>query len=157
MAYHLYNINTQQIIWTNNYPYMIDGKPGELPDYIVQLQDDVDAYPTNLESYQSAVSSQDIDMMNKKIHHRWTIIQKNVPEEIPLWAFRNSLILNNLFNNVQLLIDNLPEPDKTLANTHWEYGNFIVRDHPLIISLSSALGLTMEQVDDVFITGSLLS
>jgi hypothetical protein len=82
---------------------------------------------------------------------------KEVPAEIPLWAFRSSLLLNGLEGQVMTLINSLQEPQKSVATIQWEYGNFIVRNHPIIISLSSALGLTSNQVDDIFITGSLLT
>jgi hypothetical protein len=155
--YYLYNITSQSIQWSSTTPYFVDGKPGVLPDNVIQLVDEYDKYPTNVEPYQIVESYTEIDVKNKILHNRYNIITKFVPDEIPLWAFRSSLLLNGLDGQVTDLIDALPEPQKSVAKIQWEYGNFIVRDHPLIISLSSALGLTTEQVDNVFLTGSLLS
>jgi hypothetical protein len=73
------------------------------------------------------------------------------PETIPLWAFRASLALVGIQKEAVLaLIDALPEPQKTVANIQWEYGNFIDRVHPLINQLGGALGLTEEQINEIF-------
>lgn len=82
---------------------------------------------------------------------------KEVPSEIPLWAFRAALGLAGLKDTVATLLDGLPEPQKSVAREQWEYGNYILRNHPLIISLSAQLGLSNDQVDDIFITANTLT
>ena len=75
------------------------------------------------------------------------IISTNLPEipnEIPLWAFRSILTLLGYSQNVADLIDSLPEPQKTVAKIQYEYGNFIVRGHPLIATLGLQLGLNKD-------------
>lgn len=74
-----------------------------------------------------------------------------VPQTISLWSFRTMLLLRGLIDQVQSLIDNLPEPEKSVANIQWEYGNYIDRNHPLINQLGTQLGLTSEQIDNIFI------
>jgi hypothetical protein len=137
---------------------MVNGVPGELTPNLVQLYDNFDEIPSYNSSTQHISQSISIDYENKLYNHHYTVIDNPavVPDEIPLWAFRSSLALNGLLTNIQTLIDGLPEPDKTVAIIQWEYGNYIVRNHPLIISLSSQLGLTETQVNNIFITGSML-
>ena len=50
--------------------------------------------------------------------------------------------------------DPLVLKQKTLVE--WEYAPYIERNHPLIDTLGSALGLTSEQIDQGFITASQL-
>lgn len=157
MSYHLYDTNSQKIIWSAENPYTVDGQPGVLPSNIIGLVDEVDPYPTGLLPYQTVSQTQEIDTINKKIYRRWSI-EQNVPDEIPLWAFRSVLTLTGISQeSVGALISSLPEPQKTIATIQWEYGNYIVRNHPLISTMGSALGLTSEQIDSVFISAAQLS
>ena len=89
----------------------------------------------------------------------WVIsdLPKEVPNEIPLWAFRSILTLMGYAQNVADLIDSLPEPQKAVAKIQYEYGNFIVRDHALISTLGSQLGLTNDQIDNIFIEAAKLT
>jgi hypothetical protein len=156
MSYHLYDTNTNKIIWSAQTPYTVDGQPGVLPSNIVGLIDEQDPYPTGLLPYQTVEASQEVDVDNGKIYRRWTVVQQ-VPDEIPLWAFRSALVLANIpESTVADLIAGLPEPQKTVANIQWEYGNYIVRGHPLISSLGGSLGLTSQDIDNIFITASRL-
>lgn len=95
----------------------------------------------------------------KWINQQWIIIDipKQVPDEIPLWAFRAILRLNNLKNNVDAMIDALPEPNRSLAIEQYEYGNYIVRTHPLVVNIGDQLGLTPDDIDDLFISAKQLT
>ena len=78
----------------------------------------------------------------KWINRQWVIVNipKKVPTEIPLWTFRSILRLNNLKNDVDELIDRLPEPTRSLTIEQYEYGNYIVRTHPFILNIGTLLG-----------------
>lgn len=151
MSYHLYDTNTQKIIWSAQHPYLVDGMPGVLPNNIIGLVEEVEPYPTGLLSYQTAQQNEEINILDKKLYKRWTVVQQ-IPEEIPLWALRSVLALTGISQeSINTLISSLPEPQKTVANIQWEYGNYIVRDHPLISALGAALGLSSVDIDNVFI------
>lgn len=78
-------------------------------------------------------------------------IPEPTPEEVPLWAFRASLVLAGVTEaTVDALIGGLSEPAKTVATIQWNYGNFIRRDHPLISQLGGAMGLDAEAINNVF-------
>lgn len=74
----------------------------------------------------------------------------DVPTEVPLWAFRAVLTVQGIAPQVDGLIAALPEPQKTVAQVQWEFGNYIVRSHPLIVALGAQIGMTAAQIDDVF-------
>lgn len=84
-------------------------------------------------------------------------VSEPVPEEVPLWAFRAVLTIQGITPQVEALINGLPEPQKTVANVQWVYGNYIIRTHPLIVALGSQLGMTEAQIDDVFRTAATLT
>ena len=73
-----------------------------------------------------------------------------VPDSIPMWAFRRTLRKRGMLQIVINFINALPESDANDAMEHLEYGNYIHRDHPLIISSASALGLSDAVVDEIF-------
>ena len=73
-----------------------------------------------------------------------------IPQQIAFWAFRVQLKLINKFDDVQNLIDNLSEPNKTIISTQWEYGNFVLRDSLLVNIIMTQLSLTKEQMDQIF-------
>lgn len=63
---------------------------------------------------------------------------------------------NNLLANVQPAINSLPEPDKTKAQIEWEYSNALQRGNPFVDVLGAALGLSSQDLDDLFIQASAL-
>lgn len=86
-----------------------------------------------------------------------TQIHAPVPDEVTLWAFRASLVLGGITQSqVDTLIAGLDEPAKTVATTQWNYGNYIERGHTLIGQLGAQLGLSTEQIDNVFRTAATL-
>lgn len=44
----------------------------------------------------------------------------------------------------------LPSPEKEAALIEWEYAAEVQRSHPLITAMAEALGLSDEQIDDLF-------
>jgi hypothetical protein len=77
-----------------------------------------------------------------------------IPQQVPMWAVRTVLQNDGLFDQAQALIQ--ASTDNALKNV-WEYGNFADRNSNAIASLSAALGLTSEQVDQMFIDANDLS
>lgn len=57
---------------------------------------------------------------------------------------------------IEAAIDSLPEPNKSAARITWEYSVEFQRSNPLIQSMSPMLGLTSEQVDQLFLIASTL-
>jgi len=73
-----------------------------------------------------------------------------VPAEVPMWAIRAVLDLEGLTPSINVILAQIPEPQKTIVLRVWEYGNYIRRDSPTIAQLTAALGKTDAQVDDYF-------
>ena len=77
-----------------------------------------------------------------------------IPQQVPMWAVRTVLQNDGLFDQAQALIE--ASTDNGLKNV-WEYGNFADRNSNAIAALAAALGLTEQQVDQMFIDANNLS
>lgn len=77
-----------------------------------------------------------------------------IPQQVPMWAVRTVLQNDGLFDQAQALIT--ASGNVALQNV-WEYGNFADRNSTAIATLAEALGLTSEQVDQMFIDANNLS
>ena len=77
-----------------------------------------------------------------------------IPQEITMRQARLALLDIGLLANVQTAINTLPEPDKTKAQIEWEYSNALQRDNPFVTTLGTALGLSSDDIDNLFITAA---
>lgn len=84
------------------------------------------------------------------------VIQIPVPQEVTMRQARLALLENGLLANVQPAINSLPEPDKTKAEIEWDYSNALQRSNPFVATLGAALGLSSQDLDDLFIQASAL-
>ena len=80
----------------------------------------------------------------------------SVPTEVTMRQARLALLENGLLANVQPAVNSLPEPDKTKAQIEWEYSNALQRSNPFVDVLGAALGLSSQDLDDLFIQASAL-
>lgn len=60
---------------------------------------------------------------------------------------RLALAMNNLLAATEAALDDLSEPQKSLAKIEWEYATEFRRDNVLLGQIGSATGLTKEQID----------
>lgn len=79
-----------------------------------------------------------------------------VPQEITMRQARLVLLEHGLLANVQPAIDSLPEPAKTKAQIEWDYSNALQRDNQFVSVLGAALGLSAQDIDNLFIEGATL-
>ena len=79
-----------------------------------------------------------------------------IPQEVTMRQARLALLDNNLLHLVQPAIDSLPEPNKTKAQIEWDYSNALQRDNQFVAILGGALGLSSQDLDNLFILASTL-
>ena len=72
-----------------------------------------------------------------------------VPDALPAWRILSVMDLHGYTPTVEAIIDSLPERAKKVAKRQIA-GSNIERDHALVLAAQQALGLTDEQVDDLF-------
>ena len=58
--------------------------------------------------------------------------------------------LAGLLPAVEAALDAMPEPARTVAIAAWNGGADLARSGPTVLALSTTLGLTDDQVDDMF-------
>jgi hypothetical protein len=77
--------------------------------------------------------------------------RQQVQEEVQLWRIRTILKVLGMEQVVEIALESLQEPQKTGALYIWNYGTTVERNSQTVQLLQSVLGLTSEQVDDIFI------
>lgn len=64
---------------------------------------------------------------------------------------RIALVMSGIsLSTIDVMIDTLPEPNKSVAKITWEYSVEFQRNNAILTSMAPALGLTSEQVDQLF-------
>lgn len=141
--YHLYNENFE----ITHAQFFIEGEQPENAIYI-EVNNFIKAKvnPETLEVYEGA-TPEEIEEANKV----------KVPESISQMKLRKQLILSGIsIASIDAMIQSLPEPNKSLIYTMWEYAVVFDRNNPELNQMASALEVTQEQLDDIFINGNLL-
>lgn len=83
--------------------------------------------------------------------------QNTVPLSVTPRQIRTALVLSGIsLSSIEAIIDSLPSPNKEIALIAWEYSVEFQRNNPLINQLAPLLGLSSEQIDDIFILASTL-
>lgn len=82
------------------------------------------------------------------------VARREVPTEVTMREARRAIEAAGLTASVAAAIAALPEPTKTAAAIDWEFSNAVRRDNPTFIALASALGLSSDQLDDLFIAAA---
>jgi hypothetical protein len=75
-----------------------------------------------------------------------------VPTEVSPYQARVALLQAGLLDTVESLMANTDTP--AAARIAWEYATVVQRNSPFIVSLGSLLGLTEQQIDDLFIAAA---
>jgi hypothetical protein len=73
--------------------------------------------------------------------------------QIRLWLLQNNISLQMISN----VINSISDPyQKEYISIEWEYAPYIERNHPMLVPLAIALGLTEEDINRAFIEASLI-
>ena len=75
------------------------------------------------------------------------------PRQIRLWLVENGISLSAVDAAISSITDELL---KEKTKIEWEFSPYVERNHPMINTLGSVLGLTNQQIDNAFIEASLL-
>lgn len=82
--------------------------------------------------------------------------KSKVPQSVTMRQARLALHENGLLVQVDTAIESLEEPDRTEAKIEWEYATSVDRNKSLVEILGPALGLSEEELDDLFILAATL-
>ena len=80
-----------------------------------------------------------------------------VPESISQMKLRKQLVLSGIsIASIDALIQSLPQPNRDLIYTMWEYSVVFDRNNPELNAMAEMLNISQEQLDNIFINGNLL-
>ena len=80
-----------------------------------------------------------------------------VPSIITARQLRLQLVLNGFdLNTIDLIIDSLPEPNKSIAKVSWEYATTFEREHQMLSLIAQQIGITETELDTIFINAEKL-
>lgn len=154
-------IEEKQVGKIRKEPYTVDGKPGILPDNVVELlivrtHDTID-----LETQMYIGQTITVNIPNKTytIHRNaGPKPPQPVPHQVSPSFLRMAMLDAGIdLNSITSLIDATVDPiEREKIRAQWEYSLSIRRDHPLVISFGAALGLTETQIDDIFRNAEIL-
>lgn len=77
-----------------------------------------------------------------------------VPESVTMRQARLAMLGAGILDEVGALIQQMPGDEGRAARIDWEYALDVRRDWPLIDGLGSQLGLTEQQIDELFIAAA---
>jgi hypothetical protein len=105
-------------------------------------------------TFSNELSSGDIEALSiLVIKHKPVPIPKGMPDtSVTARQVRTALILSGVtLDQISGILDSLPEPNKTVAKVAWEHSYRFHRDNELVISLAPAVGLTTEDLDNLWV------
>lgn len=164
MQTFLYNLNTQQREGEiREGRYLVDGQPGALPDFLVELEIEKRADPSYDSATQTLESRAFADLPNFKwIEETYVrdLSQQEIDQRIPQppdtcspRQLRIALIQTGISPSIiDAQIDGISDPvQKEISRAEWEYALEIKKEHPLVGMIAASLNLTEQQVTDIFI------
>lgn len=80
-----------------------------------------------------------------------------VPGSVTRRQAREALLDIGLLDDVEMMINDMPDAiERKRAEIYWLDSAVFERNHPLIVQIGSALGLTDAEIDELFITAAAL-
>ncbi|PVZ19910.1 MULTISPECIES: hypothetical protein [unclassified Pseudomonas] len=83
----------------------------------------------------------------------WTEPVK-VPESVTMMQARMAMLNAGILDQVQAAIGAMSGTEGQAAQIQWQFAQEVRRDWPLVLHLQSTVGLTDQQVDDLFIAAA---
>ena len=164
MQTFLYNLNTQQREGEiREGRYLVDGQPGALPDFLVELEIEKRADPAYDSATQTLENRAFADLSNFKwIEETYVrdLSQQEIDQRLPQppdtctpRQLRIALIQTGISPSIiDAQIDGISDPvQKEISRAEWEYALEIKKEHPLVGMIATSLNLTEQQVTDIFI------
>lgn len=77
-----------------------------------------------------------------------------IPTVVTMAQAKLALLYAGLLEAAEQYINGLPEPQKTAALIEWNHRQTLERGHPLVGQVADGIGLTEQQLDDLFLDAS---
>lgn len=84
------------------------------------------------------------------------VLKANIPDVTPR-QIRQALILNGVsVDMIEAALNSLPEPNRSLAITEWEYSTMFLRSNKLVSAIGQMLGWGSGQLDALWLMAAKL-
>ena len=163
MRTFLYNTNTSKREGEiREGRYLVDGQPGVLPSYLVELEIEKLSDPpynsaTQTIEYRSYADLNNLKWIEESYVRNLTpeeIAQRQpqlpnacTPRQLRIALIQSGISLSSIENYIDSIQD---QTQREISRAEWEYALEIVKEHPLVAMLAVNLNLTQQQVDDIF-------
>lgn len=77
-----------------------------------------------------------------------------VPVEVTMRQAKLALLAAGLLDDVEAALDGLPGDQGRVARIEWEYSSVMQRNKPFVQAIGQVVGLTAEQIDQLFIAAA---
>ena len=150
MRYTIYNTTTNEAGAIRQEPYTVDGKPGILPDHLVELPA-IETERPQITDTQKLKNSWVADLENMEYRQGWEIIEKTKEEMTPyvITKAQGLIQLENmgLYDQLMTALDSMSKIDRIVfeATKEWE------RDNGLVDKMANLFGFDEDGKLDFFI------
>lgn len=76
-----------------------------------------------------------------------------IPQEVTMRQARLALLDAGLLDDVEAAVNAIPGIDGERARIEWNFSNTVKKNQPITQMLASVIGLTPQQIDDMFVLG----
>ena len=122
--------------------------PDDYPKFYGTCDDDADIFQRGVVH---VFQDRDDATAKEQYDNLWNMeLKARLPSVATPRQLRLALLDAGLLDSVQTAIETLEEPIKSKALIEWEYASQIEKSSPLIQKLYPQLGLTEDQLDDLF-------
>lgn len=84
----------------------------------------------------------------------WVIPPPPVPASVSMRQARLAMLQAGILDEVEGMIRDMPGDEGRAARIDWEYALDVRRDWPLVGALGTQIGMTEQQVDELFIAAA---
>src|SRR6056297_3561500 len=146
----IYNTTTSEAGAIRQEPYTVDGKPGILPDHLVELPVIETERPIITET-QKLKNSWVADLENMEYRQEWQIIEKTKEEMTPYVITKAQGLIQletmGLYDQLMTALDSMSKIDRIVfeATKEWE------RDNGLVDKMANLFGFDEDGKLDFFI------
>lgn len=125
---------------------------------IKRLEGDRDDIAYSYLTDEEAETYSDLTLVSQEeIEELGDVVKILIPESITKRQAKQQLLLEGKLGQVQEVIDSIPdETERMMAQLYWDESTEFERNHPTLVELGTALGLTEAELDMMFINASKL-
>jgi hypothetical protein len=107
--------------------------------------------------FKNSLSPEDEGILIDLVDNHEALPLEEIMPSVSARQIRTAIVLSGLsIATIEAALDGLSEPTRTVAIIAWDHSNLYFRKNPLIVALAPAIGLSEEQLDDLWVLAKTL-